>query len=1087
MILTTNYINNPVGIDDTAPEFAWSTEDIQNGAVQKSYRITVRHGGETDWDSGEVYSDIAGGVRYGGEPLLPCTRYFWRVAIKDSLGKEYISEEAFFETALMGTDASVWSGAQWICPKQSLSNPMSAEHYSLECEFRILSGPAAGIVISARNRDNYILFSVNRNDKTLNIIEYCDNAWLNRKASETILFSGKISSLDPDGYNTIKIEINERNAVVDINGERIIDNSPVMPDSHPFRPQKSRLMSVGFKQYNSSAFYRNIDIKDTHTDVSFCTLNENCSGPLSALGKISDGGIIVENRFEITSPVHAPVFVKRFNTVNRIKSARLYSTAHGFYTVDVNGVRAGNGYYAPGFTDYDMQIQYRTYDITDLLIEGANIIDVTVGHGYYSGFAGYNRRAGVYGNVPAFLGKIVIEYENGKEIIVTDKSWMYSESGPVLDSDFLQGETYDARLDDITEYISCAVKPWQGTPLPVNGSAQLPPFRLIASPVSLAEKREEIKGVFLREYPKGSFIYDFGQNIVGAVRVRARADRGMSIKLRYGEMCAADGSVYLANLRSAANTDVYIFKGGMEEEYAPEFSSHGFRYVEISGCGNSLEDVTIESVTGIVISGAGEQRGEFHCSNELVNKLQRNIVRGALGNFLLVPTDCPQRNERMGWTGDAQIFASTAAYNLDVCAFMRKWLGDVRDAQLRYNRSGAVPDTAPLCGDNRPMGGCGGWGDAAVIVPWEMYMAYGQKSVLEDNYELMRGWVEYLSSSERVNNGERKVNGQFRQEQSDLAREPYIQIQQSRGDHLAADESTPFILSATAYAANSARILSLAAEVLGKNEDKERYKELFFKMRRAFNEAWVQSDGTIAYWGEMSKMGICDTYYSEDNEAGKRPSQTAYALAIDFGLIDITERTVECFKRTVQDAGGRLSVGFLGVSHIIPALEKAGLTETAFELLENENNPGWLYSVKNGATTIWERWDSYNAETGEFGNVSMNSFNHYAYGAVGQWFFSGILGIRPLTAGYRKILFSPVAGGTLDQACGNHRTPYGTISASWRRCGKKIVYQCSIPGGSEAILIPCGSCKYIDGSGIAKMTDKGWELSAGEYEFDISI
>lgn len=1087
MILTTDSIKDPIGIDDTSPEFAWITEDIKNGAVQKSYRIRVYKDSDIVWDSGEVFSDESCGISYGGEPLQPCTRYCWGVELTDSKGGVYSSENAYFETALMGADKSVWSGAQWICPDGYCVNPMSLECYSFECSFRIISGSCAGIVLSARNRDNYILFSVNRDDDTLTITEYSDNAWEDREPTEKILLRADILGLEMTGSNRIRIYVDGRNVSVMINGQSVISMAPVMPESHPFRPQKSRLMSVGFRQYGSAVFYSDIDIRDMRYDKTLCSLDSSCTGPLTSLGAVENGGIKVENSFEITSPQHAPVFVRLFKTGKGLRSARMYSTAHGFYTVSVNGVRAGSGCYAPGFTDYDMRIQYRTCDIADLLIDGENKLCAVVGHGYYSGFAGYNRNAEVYGSVPSFLCKIVLEYEDRQEMIVTDGSWRYSDMGPVIDSDYLQGETFDARLAGISAYKMCAVKMWQGSPLPVNGSAVLPPFRLEASPLSLAEIRGTVRGVFIREYPKGHYIYDFGENIVGAVRIRARGERGMSVKIRYGEMCSADGSVYLANLRSAANTDVYIFRGDETEVYMPEFSSHGFRYAEISGCGNSLEDIYIESVNGIIISGAGGKRGEFVCSNELINQLQKNIVRGAVGNLLLVPTDCPQRNERMGWTGDAQVFIATAAYNLDVCAFMRKWLKDVRDAQLRYNRGGAVPDTAPLCGDNRPMGGCGGWGDAAVIVPWELYMAYGQRSVLEENYELMRGWVDYISSDERMNRGIRYIDGQARIDRSDTASEPYIQVQQSRGDHLAADASTPFILSATAYAANSARIMSLAADVLGRNEDEVRYREIFEKIKAAFNEAWVKEDGTIAYWGEMSKPGICDTYYSETNEKGKRPSQTAYALAVDFGLIKVTERTVYCFNRTILDADGKLSVGFLGVSHIIPALEKAGLTETAYSLLTQEECPGWLYSVKNGATTIWERWDSYNAETGEFGDVSMNSFNHYAYGAVGEWFYRGILGIRPLVPGYKRILLKPVMGKALSFAAGSHMTPRGRVYANWRRYGDKFIYCCTVPGGVTAVFEPGGVCRPVSGSGDVCEYGEGFKLSGGEFEFEIRM
>ena len=588
---------------------------------------------------------------------------------------------------------------------------------------------------------------------------------------------------------------------------------------------------------------------------------------------------------------------------------------------------------------------------------------------------------------------------------------------------------------------------------PTNGSISGAEFMLSADRGGAAKIVNTIKGKFIGESAEGHFIYDMGENVVGTARVRFNGARGVCVKIRYGEMLA-DGKLYVKNLRSAANTDVYTLRG-KDDVFVPSFSSHGFRYAEVSGCGEKIERDIIVSAEALVISNVYAVTGGFECSNPLINRLYQNIINGQRGNSLLVLTDCPQRNERMGWTGDAQVFARTGAYNTDTKAFTEKWLTDLMDAQFMYNKNGAVPDTAPLGGDNR-FDGCGGWGDAAVIVPWEMYRAYGDIRVIENCYDMMKKWVEYQSGADRQNRGEG----------AGKASEPFIQVKQRRGDHLAFDTSTPSAYTATAYAARSADILSRAAALLGKKDDETRYRKRFEDVKRAFNEVWVKKDGSVAYVGEDGK------YYSENSEL--KPSQTSYALAIDFDLIprEVIHNTARYFKESVARNGNKLSVGFLGISHLAPALSKVGLDETAFTLLCQEENPSWLYSVKNGATTIWERWDSYVAETNRFGDDAMNSFNHYAYGSIGEWIMSRVLGIKPIEAGYKRFLLSPVTDGRLTYAKGFHISPYGKIESAWRREeGGGVSYECVVP--------PCTTARLILPSGEEK------ELASGKYIFKI--
>ncbi|MGN0149780.1 MAG: family 78 glycoside hydrolase catalytic domain, partial [Clostridia bacterium] len=720
----------------------------------------------------------------------------------------------------------------------------------------------------------------------------------------------------------------------------------------------------------------------------------------------------------------------------------------------------------------------------------------------------------VYGSKNAFIGKLVINYDDGtQDVIVTDDTWQFTDKGAVVCADYQQGESYDARLEfdwndtADTRWIACGVQAWPSSVKPTNGSLSGEKFELSAQSSPTAKVERTLTPVSVKEFPEGHFVYDFGQNMVGTVRIKLKGDAGTSIKLRYGEMCRADGTLYVANLRTAANTDTYTLKGDADgETFIPSFTSHGFRYVEITGNGYTLDSVAdlIISIDGLVITNTIEETASFECSNDDINQLYGNIMWGQRGNSLLVYTDCPQRNERMGWTGDGQVFAKTAAYNMDVKSFMNKWLLDLRDGQLLYNKNGAVPDTAPLGGDNRS-DGCAGWGDAAVIIPWEMYRAYGDISVLEDNYDMMKKWVEYQSRADRQNYGIRTVNGAEVPKQSDLATIPYIQVQQRRGDHLTYDESTPFILSATAYAARVSEILADTAEILGKADDAAKYRKRYENIKQAFNEAWVQEDGSIAYWGEMSKSNkdangnvINQTYYSNADGSNATPSQTAYALAIDFGLIPQGKmaRAAECFQKSIDEQDGKLSVGFLGISHLASALTKAGLTDTAFALLEQTENPSWLYSVKNGATTIWERWNSYIAETDTFGDVSMNSFNHYSYGAIGEWMFSDILGINADEAGYKSIILKPTLGGNLTYAKGSYDSAYGEIKSEWSIDNQTLTYKCTVPANTTATLyLPANNAENITESGnnienAVGVTYKGTEngeavfaLESGSYEF----
>ena len=1105
-------LENPIGVD-IEPYFDWRIESERRGTCQSAYSIEVAEDEEFKriiWKSEVQGLGFSIGAKYTGKPLQAMTRYYWRVAVSTNKGESAVSDTAYFETGLMSTDLAAWRGAKWICGRGASVNTAGVKEYALEYELAV-EGDKTEIAIAARNQDNYVGIELNFAEKRAYVREYSDNAWNGEYGGGNAPYIAVLG--EKVGYGLpetalkgepirLGIEVNLRNLKLTLNGEKLLD-AEIMPPNILNRPRKVGMFLTGVRQDSGRC-----TVKALKISANGELLADENSTAIRGLGEKGADGIALENAFNLINPVPALNVRRIFKAKGTIKKARIYAAARGFYKLYINGESASESFYNPGFTDYRKRIQYQTYDITDRLKAGKNSIAATAAKGYYSGYVGYCGEPMVYGRRNSFIALTVIEYESGeRESIVTDESWEYSFGGAVVDADYLDGEYYNAMLEldaedeDSELWQGCAIAKAPEYASATNGVIENEKFELSAQYADEARIERILKPVGTWEMPKGHFVFDFGQNLTGTVRLKMRGIRGRSLKLRYGEMCYKSGEVYLQNLRMAANTDVYVMRGGCEK-FTPEFTSHGFRYLEITGHGRELTAEEFKalqiSAEGLVITNTREMTGEFECSEPKINKLQSNIVWGQRGNSLLVFTDCPQRNERMGWTGDAQVFGATAAYNMNVRAFMDKWLKDLRDAQRLYNRNGAVPDTAPLGGDNRPAG-CAGWGDAAVIVPWEMYKAYGDERILSENYEMMRNWIEYQSRSDRQNCGMRTVDGAEQPEKSDLSERPFIQVQQSRGDHLAYDMSTPFILSATAYAARVAYIMSRVSEILGKDADRERYAKRFEDIKRAFNDAWVREDGSMAYYGEMSKGEADDsgniinqTRYCEDSENAK-PSQTAYALAIDFGLIEgeKLKRAAQCLKRAIDERDGCLSVGFLGISHLMSALEKAGLTETAYRLLMNERNPSWLYSVVNGATTIWERWNSYTAETGEFGNALMNSFNHYSYGAVGEWLYGTVLGINSSDkkgeTGYRHIIFKPVFGG-FEWARGSYMSAVGKIMAAWHKDGVKYIYEISVPTSAAASLkIPNGySCKCLCGAEYVAEKEKGmYALTSGKYTFEL--
>ena len=690
-----------------------------------------------------------------------------------------------------------------------------------------------------------------------------------------------------------------------------------------------------------------------------------------------------------------PILKKDFTIVREIKQAVIYGTALGLYDLYFNNERVGNNYFAPGWTDYNKRVYYNAFDITEQIINGSNRIKARVAPGWYAGFLGPFEDKGYYGKEAFFSCRVRIDYTDGtSEIIRSDKTWQGAIS-QITRSDLLMGEEYNASVE--VDDKELAAGSWGGVKNPEKHDVI--PEAIQNYPGNPVKKIEELKALSINEIEKGKFVFDLGQNMVGVCRYKFKdLKKGEKLEIKYGEMLNEDGTVYTENLRSAKVTDTYIASGNDEEVWTPEFTFHGFRYVEISTLGNA----DTETVTGIVYSSVHELAGSFECGIPEVNQLYSNIIWGLRGNYFDIPTDCPQRDERLGWTGDTQMFIKSASYITDIAAFFKKWLVDLNDAQ---REDGAYTDVAPSLG--RLGDGAAAWGDAGIICPYVLWQSYGDISFIKPCWAEMKKYMSYICSDGNTHNGENAI---------------------SYGDWLSVNSNTPVNLIGLAYRAYDSRLMAEMAVAIGEDEDAKFYNNEAKASKDAFKKYFFIDKSRLAY-----------------------PTQTACALAIYMDLVDgdELETVTKSFVSALEEHNGYLSTGFVGTGYLCPALSKIGRDDLAVQLLLNDGYPSWLYEVKNGATTIWERWNSWTQENG-FGDVGMNSFNHYAFGAVCEWMYAELGGISQLEPGYKKILIAPKP----DKRLGFVKTAYesclGMIKSEWKYENNSIKFDITIPSGAVA-------------------------------------
>lgn len=701
-----------------------------------------------------------------------------------------------------------------------------------------------------------------------------------------------------------------------------------------------------------------------------------------------------------------PEFSKKFKLSKKIRRARIYATALGLYELFLNGKRVGDVYDAPGWTSYNHRLQYQTYDVTAMLGKD-NELSALVAKGWYSGTIGYFHRKNCYGDRNALCLDLFIDFEDGtQKIVSTDEGWQARESG-LRASEFQDGEIYDCTFT-AEKYFPVNIVEYDKSKL----------VGQICEPVRVTEVLS-VQNIIVT--PKGECVLDFGQNSSGVVEFTVQGDYGQRIKISHAEVLDEEGNFYTANLRGAKSEDIYILNG-KKQILKPHFTTHGFRYIKVEG----IERVNPNDFRLLVLHTDMERTGEFHCENPLVEKLQKNIVWGQRGNFLDIPTDCPQRDERLGWTGDAQVFCRTAAFNYNIAPFFVKWLGDLYAEQTQKDGvSQTVPNIIP--GNEK---GAAAWGDAATICPWTIYEVYGDKRILERQYESMKGWVEYIRA----------------RSENDLWTSDF-----QYGDWLALDKeefsdrtgATDKYFIASAYYAYSTKLTAKAARILGKDKEAEEYEELHRRIVLSFQKEYMTERGRL----------VSET-------------QTAFVLALGFNLVPERFRTEisDRLRKNLEDHGNHLVTGFVGTPYLCHVLSENGMHDLAQTLLLNEDYPSWLYEVKKGATTIWERWNAIQPD-GKLYNPGMSSFNHYAYGSIGDWLYRKVAGIDCLEAGYKKIRIKPYPVRELGAVYAKFKTSYGLISVAYSYAKEKIFWKICIPANTEALIeLPDGQ-KYSVGSG----------------------
>ena len=1026
--LRVNHLENPVAVDGV-PALSWRLDSAKRPVSQSGYRILVASSSDklaaddgNLWDSGRRETAETLHISYGGKPLPSNAVAYWKVRVWDQDGEpSEWSPPARWGTGLLAS--SDWQ-AKWIgldevqpadLPWKETVPPVDS--FAVASWIRAGKSDAAGkswfrasfdLPAGKAVRQATVFFTAD-DAFTLAIN---GSATLSGTSWKTVSTKSVAAVLQP-GRNTLSAEVTNGDGATGLLGSILVE----------------------FADGGTSSFTTGGEWEASTDGRSFSkaeVMGKNGAAPWGEL------------KPEPTVKTYLPVTRLRKDFIAKAKPVRalLHVTALGHVEPRLNGGKVGDSYFTPGWSDYRKRLYYRTHDVTARIKAGPNTLGALLGDGWFRGnisVLGQNR----HGTRTRLRAQLHLTYpDGGTEVIATDASWK-AGTGPILEADMFAGESYDARLETPGwDAPGFNAETWK----PVVTGAGFEPALIQAYPMEPVRRTGELTAKRITSPREGVRIFDFGQNFAGWVRLKVKAPAGTLIRLRFGEMLQADGNLYTENLRSARATDHYICKGEGEEIWEPRFTFHGFQYAEISGL---PVPATEETLTGIVIGSDLRRTGAFECSDELINAIYDNTFWGQRSNYLEVPTDCPQRDERMGWSGDTQVFARTAAYNMGVNAFLAKWTADMADAQ---SPEGAFPAMAPVYHDMWSPG----WADAGVIVPWTLFQAYGDLRTAETNYAAMLKHLEYYRG----------------RAPDDLGPDAGF------GDWLAVGGDTPKALLGTAYHARSNQLVSELAGHLGKKVDAAKFRQRFEEIRAAFQKAYVRSDGKIG-----------------------NDTQTGYLIALKFDLLtpEQRKRAAKHLIAAIESRDGHLGTGFLGTSLLLPVLSEIGRDDLAYAMIRKDTYPSWGYSVRQGATTIWERWNSYTKESG-FGDVGMNSFNHYSYGACVEWLYRTVLGIDALEPGFRRIVVAPVPGGGLTHASGHYDSVHGRIASAWKVADGIFSLDVTIPPNTTALIIlPTERGDVVRESGKAVTEAAGiksagsdggrarYEAGPGSYRFSCAL
>ncbi|MGB6827421.1 MAG: family 78 glycoside hydrolase catalytic domain, partial [Terracidiphilus sp.] len=1068
--LRVDNLPDPLGIDDPVPEFSWQLRDPAHGAKQTAYEVEVASAvaslkaGKPDmWTSGKVDGAQSINVKYSGPELKPGTRYFWRVTVWGADGKACTASAAsWWETGLMSESA--WR-AEWI----GYETPEEATVRNATADW--IASPDAGLLASDHGNEQQFAYRT-----TVNLAKPIKSAALYATGQES--------------------------AAAWINGAQVMQEVPLPPYKHtPWKKfvradvtakltQGANTLAIELLHYRDNADGSEetaappiiATLVVEYTDGTWASFGTDATwktaihAPAGWTEKQFDDSswkpaAIVPGGAEANGHPWIPDSVKSLRQsflVNKpVKSARLYATALGDYEMFLNGKRVGDQLLSPGWTDYRERVYYQTYDVTDQIKTGDNAIGALLAPGWYSTPLEWLQQPNNYGvTPPALRAQLRIEFtDDSVRWIATDANWQANPSY-ILHSELYDGETQDARLKFIPTTVGEPLgRGWSDAqaihPAPIRIEAQdFQPIRI--ERIMTAKKLTEPK--------PGVWVYDFGQNFSGVEQVSVTGPAGTEIRLRFAEVLNPDGTLYIENLRTAKVTDHFILSGRGPEQFTPQFTFHGFRYAELTGLPGKPE---INSVKANVIHTDAPFTAHLETGSPLMNQLWSNILWGQRSNFVGLPTDCPQRDERLGWMGDAEVFWRAASYNMDLAAFSRKFAGDMRGTQAGTPYYGIYSP-----GTSHPnMGHAAGWSDAGVIIPWTTWLETGDTSIINQNWAAMTKYLDAIDSENPDGLWKNNSGTAF-------------------GDWLSPEGKTDYLLIATAYWAWDVQIMGQMARATGRNQDAQRYWELFVRIRAAFDKQFIRDDGFIA--GADNSASQFGQINNPNAKSKGGDTQTGYVLALHMHLVPENLRAAAA-KRLVDKIHANhdlLGTGFLGTPYLLEELTRAGYSDLAYTLLLNTQYPSWGYMVTHGATTMWERWNGDQMRN----DPSMNSYNHYAYGAVADWIYRYAAGIdaSPLDAGFHTIVLHPVFDPRLGHVSFDYDSSYGRIHSDWKLTGTTALWHLTIPANAEGWLplSPVEQSKYklsgaLGDGGELKPESRGGEsgfvLPSGSYSFNVDL